>query len=121
MTAEGPLVPLRAELIADDQVLVERAGDRLLARPPVAIAGHLEVRGLGIVGVPHVNAVPVEVFLVVDLVQTPASVERLPDPWPHTVLAGVRLPLLTLRPFEASAPLKLLLALISPSLPPLVQ
>jgi hypothetical protein len=48
--------------------------------------------------------------LLVDLV-APEQVERLPDPWPSDMLLGVSLPVLQLAPFEASAPLKLALAL----------
>ena len=42
-----------ARLVADDRVVVERSGDRLIARPPEAIAGLIEVRGLGIMRVGH--------------------------------------------------------------------
>ena len=48
--------------------------------------------------------------LIVELV-APEAVERLPDPPPRRDLLGVSLPLLRLAPFEAAAPVKLLLAL----------
>lgn len=66
-------------LIADDRTRLQVAHGRLLAHAPEAIAGLLEVRGLGLRQVPH-EAMGV-VSLVVDLV--PAA-ERLP-------LAGQRL------------------------------
>lgn len=104
----SPLVPHQAELVADDQVQVEAAGDKLIVRSPPAIRGLLEVRGLGIV---RLAAAPsAELVLVVDLVP-PEEVERLPDPWPRIDLLGQSLPRLALWPFEASAPLKVLLAL----------
>lgn len=113
--AESPLIPDRALLVADDQVLIDRIGETIRARAPLTIAGKMEVRGIGIVHVPAVSA-PVPVTLIVNL-DTCGKFERLPDPWPHDTLLGVALPLLTLRPFEASAPLKLMLALSSPTLP----
>jgi hypothetical protein len=49
---------------------------------------------------------------VCDLV-TSDQVPRLPpEPWDRTALAGVDIPLLKLSPFEASAPLKLKMALL---------
>jgi hypothetical protein len=51
-----------------------------------------------------------EVVLVADLTALD-KIERLPDPPPMTELLGVRLPLMHVAPFTASAPVKLLLAL----------
>lgn len=114
--AQSPLIPHRAELVSDDQVLIDRIGETIRARAPVTIAGQMEIRGLGIMPVPAICD-PVPVTLVVNL--EPSSViERLPDPWPETNLLGVPLPELSLNPFEASAPLKLMLALSSPALRP---
>jgi len=78
-----------------------------MVSPPPTIAGRLEVRGLGIVEVAHVGAA--RLALVVDLVE-PAAVERLPQAQ-HCLIDEVRIPVLRLAPFEASAPLKLLLCL----------
>ena len=39
------------ELVSDDQTIVKRDGDRLVATAPPNIAGKLEVRGIGIVEV----------------------------------------------------------------------
>src|SRR6266545_5724362 len=44
---------LKAKLVSDDQTLVVRRGDRLIGSAPEAIAGKLEIRGLGIVEVHH--------------------------------------------------------------------
>jgi HPr kinase/phosphorylase len=98
-----------ARLVADDQTEVARDRAGLVARAPRAIAGKLEVRGLGIVGV---KAVPkARLALAVDLVAD-AAVERMPDPaW--VKLLGLRLPLIRLAGFQASAPAKLRLALVS--------
>jgi HPr kinase/phosphorylase len=96
-------------LVADDQLLVQRDGDRLIARPPATIAGQIEVRGVGIISLPYLPEA--ELRLVVQLSQ-PADVPRLPELGSETVeLLNIALPVLRLAPFEASAPLKLRLAL----------
>jgi serine kinase of HPr protein (carbohydrate metabolism regulator) len=109
----SPLLPDAARLVADDWVRVVRTGDRLRAEAPEAILGKLEVRGLGIVTVPHLAEA--SLVLAVDLVE-PGNVPRMPPETAETVsIAGVALPLLRLAPFEASAPLKLKMALLSAS------
>jgi serine kinase of HPr protein (carbohydrate metabolism regulator) len=97
-----------AALEADDQVLVAREGDKLFARPPATIAGLIEVRGIGIVPLPYREA---ELRLLIDLVDS-ADIPRLPVVGEERgELCGISLPVLRLAPFEASAPLKLRLAL----------
>ncbi len=98
-----------ARLVADDRVVIT-AGDRgAIGRAPAAIAGLLEVRGVGVVRVPTVEEAPIA--LIVDL-DPGGDVERLPDPGWCTIL-GERLPVLRLDPFHASTPAKLRLALAS--------
>jgi serine kinase of HPr protein (carbohydrate metabolism regulator) len=106
--APTALTAVPAMLVADDYVTVTRTGDRLVAEAPATIRGKLEVRGLGIVTVPCQESA--ELVLVADLV-APEQIERFPDPTPEVELGGVKLPLLHIAPFEASAPVKLLLAL----------
>lgn len=96
-----------ARLVADDQVLLTGTGGVLRASPPPPIAGRMEVRGVGIVSLPHRS--DVEVALVVDLVRAD-TVERMPDPGTAT-LAGVAVPLVSLAAFEASTPAKIRLLL----------
>src|SRR5712691_3912117 len=62
-----------ARLVADDRAHLEARHGRLLVRPAPALAGLLEVRGLGLVRLPY-EAVAA-VALVVDLA---ADAERLP-------------------------------------------
>lgn len=95
-----------ARLIADDQVELSAADGRLSATAPAAIAGLLEVRGLG--PVPVAAGVSAPLRLVYDLVE-PEAVERLPAPATVTYEA-VEVRLLRLAPFEASAPDKVRLA-----------
>ena len=98
----------RGRLVADDRVLAWTSEGRLFGRAPDALSGLLEIRGLGITGVP---ALP---FSAIDLIITcensPEAVERLPDP-ETAVRLGVTLPLRRLWPFEPAAPLKLIAAL----------
>lgn len=103
------LIDAGARLVADDQTEVERRGDRLVAMAPAAIAGRIEVRGLGIV--PLQAVAQTTLALVVDLVPA-AKVERMPEARAVEIL-GISLPVLQLDPFEASAPAKLRLAVVS--------
>ena len=108
----GPTVPpstdpCLGQLVGDDQIIVWKHTSRLMARPDPRLAGKLEVRGLGIVTVPFVSQI--SVALVVDLVSR-NSVPRMPEAEQCCEINGVRLPLLVLSPFEASAVAKLSLA-----------
>lgn len=96
-----------ARLVADDRVELAPAGGRVIASAPAALRGRIEVRGLGIVAVDAIPETSIE--LVVDLV-APDAVERLPAPATAEVI-GLRLPLLRLAPFEASATAKVRVAL----------
>jgi serine kinase of HPr protein (carbohydrate metabolism regulator) len=86
--ADMRLIPY-ARLVADDRVMLEACHGRLLARPPAALAGLVEVRGLGIRRLPYE---PVAVVgRVVDLAA--ADAQRLPAPAERqTVIDGVILP-----------------------------
>jgi serine kinase of HPr protein (carbohydrate metabolism regulator) len=95
-----------AKLVADDVVEVEQRGAALMARAPARLKGRMEVRGVGIVAVPTVARA--RIVLVVDLVAA-GAVERYPEP-ASTRILGIRLKLLKLWAFEASAPAKLRLA-----------
>jgi serine kinase of HPr protein (carbohydrate metabolism regulator) len=106
--APTALIPSPTMLIADDRVELKRAQGRLTASAPASIRGRIEVRGLGIVTVPY--AASATLALIADLVDSD-RIERLPDPAPQTEILGVQLPLLRIAPFEAAAPVKLLLAL----------
>ena len=93
-----------ARLVGDDHVHVEEAHGRLLVRPAPALAGQIEVRGLGI---RRLDYEPVAVVgLVVDLGATAA--QRMPEPKQmETVLAGVRLPRLAVAVGAEALPLLL--------------
>jgi HPr kinase/phosphorylase len=85
-------------LVADDQVcIVER-----VATAPVALAGLLEVRGLGIVKLPFIRNC--QLVLAVELVRS----SRLPHPVQHF---PTKLPLVQIDPTLCSAPSRVALAL----------
>lgn len=97
-------------LVADDQVSLSAVAGGIVASAPETLAGLIEVRGLGIQPAPLVASA--RLVLVCDLVNAD-DVPRMPrDPWERTALAGVELPVLKVAPFEASAPLKLRMAIV---------
>lgn len=93
-------------LVSDDQTIVRKAVDRLIASPPPTIAGKLEVRGLGIVEMRHSSDLPVAL-----LVELTSDIERLPDDARSRQLLGIDLPLISIDAWAASAPTKVALAL----------
>ncbi|MGE0153100.1 MAG: HPr kinase/phosphorylase [Reyranellaceae bacterium] len=104
------LIEAGGRLVADDQVILARAGDRLVASAPPALAGRIEARGIGILdldGSRLWRRMPLA--MAVELVP-PERLERLPEPAAREFL-GVELKLIRLAPFEASAVAKLRLAL----------
>ena len=92
-----------ARLVADDQALLRRADNQVFVRAPAEIAGLIEIRGVGILRVDLISEAPIA--LVADLVPS-TQIERIPDNRFEKVL-GLAIPLITLAPFEASAPAKL--------------
>ena len=98
-----------ARLVADDQVRIRKAGERLIAAAPAALANRLEIRGLGIA---TLAALP-EVSLRLAVRLTPAAeIERLPDLAAARMdILGIALPLILLDPTEAAAPARLRAAL----------
>jgi len=91
------------ELVADDRVDVAHG----IARPPPALAGLLEVRGLGIFRLPY--TAETRLALVVDLATLLSpGVPRLPVPERH---AALDLPLVRIDAGAASAPERVALAL----------
>ncbi|HEY0835196.1 MAG TPA: HPr kinase/phosphatase C-terminal domain-containing protein [Azospirillum sp.] len=95
-----------ALLVADDRVELRMDQGRLMATAPAALAGLIEVRGVGILPVPAATDAPVG--LVVDLVPHD-GVERLPEP-DTAMLLDTAVPRVALAAFDASTPAKLRLA-----------
>lgn len=90
------------ELVADDRVdLICRDG-AILASAPAPIAGLLEIRGVGILRMPH--RATARIGLVIDLVGH-ETIERVPESAVSDYM-GITVPLLRIWPFEPSAAAK---------------
>ena len=94
------------KLVSDDQTIVARDGDRLLASAPPTIAGKFEIRGIGIVDMETANDVPVA--LIVELT---SEMQRLPDDSRERAVLGIQVPLISVDAMTASAASKVALAL----------
>jgi serine kinase of HPr protein (carbohydrate metabolism regulator) len=93
-------------LVSDDQTIVRRVGDGLIASAPATIAGKLEIRGVGIVDMESVANVPLCL-----LVELTSDIQRLPDDSRERPILGVPLPLVSIDALTASAASKVALAL----------
>lgn len=101
------LIDRGAKLVSDDYTVVRRTRDgQLLARAPVNIEGKIEVRGIGVVAMGHISDVPVALIVDLDL-----GVERMPERREPVQTAGVAVPVVTVNALEASAPVKVEVAL----------
>jgi serine kinase of HPr protein (carbohydrate metabolism regulator) len=100
------LIDRGATLVSDDYTILTARDDALLAVAPATIRGRIEVRGVGIVELPQIDDVPVA--LIVSITPDPA---RMPEAATRAV-EGVAVPLIHLAALEASAPIKVELALV---------
>lgn len=69
------MIGLGARLVADDRVALARRENRLVATAPAALAGMIEARGVGLIRIPPLPEV--ELQLVVDLDRKPSA--RMPQ------------------------------------------
>jgi len=99
-----------ARLVADDRAYVEACAGRLLVRPAPALAGMLEIRGLGIRRLPYEGVAAVG--LVVDLAAEDAARQPGQEAG-KAVIGGVSLPRLAVAPGMPA--LGMLLALLKTS------
>ena len=99
------LIDRGAMLVSDDYTEITAADGVLIAAPPATIAGQIEVRGVGIVSLPHRAEIPVAL-----LVTLGGGVDRMPETQVRMV-AGVIVATIALDAFEASAPIKVEIAL----------
>ena len=93
-------------LVSDDQTIVKRQGDRLIASCPQTIAGKLEIRGVGVVDMDYETEVPVAL-----LVELTSEVQRLPDDSRERPILGLPIPLVSIDALTASAASKVAVAL----------
>ena len=98
------LIDRGARLVSDDYTQIAERDGVLYATAPATIAGRIEVRGIGIVPVEFASDVPVALFV------DAGEPERMPEPasW---AMAGAVIPRICLLLCEASAPIKVELAL----------
>ena len=97
-----------ARLIGDDRVHLECAGGRLLVRPAAALAGLIELRGVGVRKLAYEPSAVVG--LVVDL--DAADAERLPERQTAEI-EGITLPRLAVAAGDSALP-KVLALITSP-------
>ncbi len=102
------LIDRGAMLISDDCVLFDSDDAQIILRTAQNIAGMIEMRGIGIVEIPHISSAPLK--LVVDL---NADVPRYLDKLRSQCIAGVEIPHIALAAFECSAVIKVEYALKS--------
>lgn len=106
------LIGRGAELISDDRCDLSVENNKLVARAPRAIAGLLEVRGVGIMRLDHTPSAAIA--LAVDL---SGRIERMPEirrytpPRPLNLHRAAQPRLIALNAFESSAPEKIAVAL----------
>jgi HPr kinase/phosphorylase len=100
------LIDRGAVLVSDDQTELTNSGGVLRAAPPATIAGLIEVRGVGIVPLPFLAQAPVALA-----VRLGEPVVRMPETGLTEAFTGLAIPLLRVDSHEASAAIKIELAL----------
>jgi HPr kinase/phosphorylase len=100
---------LAARLVSDDQTLILRRGTKLIGTAIQSIAGKLEIRGLGIVDVPHQAEAQLSLAVQIE----PASqIDRMPNASDrHCAFCGINLPEVSVDAASASAPARIRAAL----------
>ena len=100
------LIDRGAHLISDDYTMLLRRGNQVFANPPATIAGKMEVRGLGVLPMLHVDNLPVAL-----MISLTSDHSRMPFERTTRSIAGVEVPVVALDSFPASAPIKVEMAL----------
>lgn len=100
------LIDRGAALVADDYTICTRRDGVLHAKSPATIAGKIEVRGIGLVTLPHVDSAPIA--LLVTILDVPP---RMPEGTQSRKIAGIDVPVVALPALEPSAPIKVELVL----------
>ncbi len=100
------LIDRGARLIGDDGVRLEARQGRLFASPPPHISGLIEVRNLGLIGMPTVSDAVVALVLRLD-----PEAPRFIDTAGQTELGGIGVPLVRIWPESPVLAIKAELAL----------
>jgi serine kinase of HPr protein (carbohydrate metabolism regulator) len=107
------LIERGAKLVSDDRAELFVRDSALYARAPQSLAGLIEVRGAGIIALPH--AAEARIVLAVEMMEE-GYVPRMPQPERYrtppelTLSENEQPPLIRLAPLEASAPTKVAIA-----------
>ena len=96
-----------AELIADDQVIIEAVSEKLYLSAPLAICGLLEVRGLGVINVGAVKNIWLALIVNIKLCE---EIERTPE-IKYELHEGISIATIEIDAFHASALEKIKIAL----------
>ena len=100
------LIDRGAQLVSDDYTLITRNAEQLMASAPPTIAGKLEVRGLGIISMGYINEAPIALLIRLEI-----TVERHPMSRQIEIMEGLEVMVVPVVAHEASAPIKVELAL----------
>ncbi len=101
------LIDRGAMLVADDRCIIEASdAGSLLASPPATLAGKIEVRGIGIVAMDFTPRIGVAVVVTLEV-----DPPRMPDEGDSIEIGRQRLPRVRVDARQASAPVKVALAL----------
>ena len=93
-------------LVSDDQTIVKKEGNKLLASAPSNIRGKLEIRGVGIVDMEMTDNAPIALA-----VELNSDITRMPDDSRERPMLGIGIPLISVDAMTASAASKVALAL----------
>ena len=101
------LIALGAKLVSDDQTALFVDKGRLFAEAPSSLYGLMEVHSLGILSIDPAPASPIVLVISLDA----DAVPRMPESHPWQLPRGLEPcqppPLISLKPFEVSTPLKI--------------
>lgn len=100
------LIDRGAVLVSDDYTICTRTDGTLHGAAPANIAGKIEVRGIGVIAMPHRDRMPIA--LLVTILDAPP---RMPEGPKKRRIAGVDIPEVSLAALEPSSPVKVELAL----------
>ena len=95
------LGPERCRLVADDYVTLACSGERVTVSAPAALAGRIEVRGVGLVDAPARDGVE---LVAVFRLGTGKAIPRMPEPDSVKLASlGDGLPAVSVRVFDLNA------------------
>jgi serine kinase of HPr protein (carbohydrate metabolism regulator) len=97
-----------AALVADDQCLIEAVNGRLIATCPPALAGLIEMRGLGVVKTTNLSSVLID--FVIQIVDD-GIIERMPQQQ-FAKFAGIDLPVFELPARQIAVSLPILMQIV---------